>query len=132
MRLHISLGEGTPIYRQIINQVKYLIASERLRTGDEMPPIRALAQQLIVNPNTVARAYRELEGMGLLASRQGSGTVVSGNGSPLAPQEKLRILSERSDALLAEARHLGFETDELIALLQKRAQALKPPEGVAE
>lgn len=125
MKLHISLSEGTPIYRQIVNQVKYLVASERLQPTDEMPAIRTLASDLLVNPNTVARAYRELEALGLLESRQGAGTRVAANGSPLARKEKLRILIERTDALLAEAHQLGFEAEEVVSLVKKRNTAMR-------
>ena len=62
MQIHISPHDGVPIYRQIVNQVKYLVAAGRLKRGDEMPPIRRLAEDLLINPNTVARAYRDLEG----------------------------------------------------------------------
>lgn len=121
MRIHISPSSGVPIYLQIVNQVKYLIASMRLAPGDELPPIRTLAQQLLINPNTVARAYRELESGGLVASRVGAGTVVADNdGSPLAHRERLRILSERVDALLAEASQLDFSIEEVVDLVQKR------------
>ena len=65
MQIHITTADGVPIYQQIVNQVKYLVASGRLSPGDEMPPIRVLAERLIVNPNTVARAYRELEAAGM-------------------------------------------------------------------
>src|SRR5205814_5244936 len=104
MQLHISPHDGVPIYLQIVNQVKYLAASGRLEPGQELPPIRTLAQQLLVNPNTVARAYRELELAGVVEKRRTAGTYVSGAGSPLARRERLRILAERVDALLAEAR----------------------------
>src|SRR5271154_2419172 len=106
MQLHVSTSDGVPIYLQIANQVKYLVASGRLAAGDEIPPIRVLAHQLLVNPNTVARAYLELERDGLVEKRHGSGTYISQNGSPLARKERLKILSERVDALLAEARHM--------------------------
>jgi GntR family transcriptional regulator len=120
MQLHITPGDGAPIYRQIIDQVKNLVAAGRLKPGDEMPPIRALAQQLIINPNTVARAYRELEAQGVLVSRQGSGTVVADGGSPLARSERLRLLTAQVDKLLTEARHLGFDRDTVIELIEKR------------
>ena len=64
MWIHISPNDGVPIYLQIVNQVKYLLASGRLAAGEELPPIRVLAERLVVNPNTVARAYRELETAG--------------------------------------------------------------------
>lgn len=77
MRIHLTPNDGVPIYLQIIHQVKYLVASGRLSAGDELPPIRTLAEQLLVNPNTVARAYRELEAAGVVVTRHGAGTHVS-------------------------------------------------------
>lgn len=120
MQIHISPNDGVPIYLQIINQVKYLVAAGRLVPGDETPPIRKLAEQLLVNPNTVARAYRELEREGVLISRQGAGTRVSAAGSPLSDGEKARILAERADALLAEAAQLGVSFEEVIRLIEER------------
>jgi len=120
MRLHISPGDGPPIYRQIMDQIKNLVAAGRLRPGDEMPAIRALAQQLLINPNTVARAYRDLETQGVLQSRQGSGTVVAEGGSPLARSERMRLLTAQVDRLLADAGHLGFDEETVIELLKKR------------
>src|SRR4051812_8756327 len=113
MQLRISTDDGVPIYLQIVNQIKYLIASGRLAPGEEIPAIRTLAQQLLVNPNTVARAYLELEREGVVAKKHGSGTYISEAGSPLARKERLRILQQRIDALLVEASHLGVEFDEL-------------------
>src|SRR2546421_10315389 len=106
MQIRISPDDGLPIYLQIVNQVKYLIASGRLTSGEEVPAIRVLAQQLLVNPNTVARAYLELEREGVVAKKHGSGTYISENASPLARRERLKILQERIDALLVEASHL--------------------------
>ncbi len=120
MHIHISPSNGVPIYRQIVDQVKHLIASARLVAGDELPPIRVLAQQLIINPNTVARGYRELETAGLLTKRQGAGTYVSDRGSPLARRERLRIVTEQVDALLAEARQLDVGVEEVIEIIRKR------------
>ena len=128
MQLHISTGDGVPIYLQIANQVKYLIASGRLEAGNEIPPIRILARQLLVNPNTVARAYLELEREGVVQKRHGSGTYISETGSRLARKERLKIISERVDALLAEARHLEVEPPELLRLIQERSQSIQPKE----
>lgn len=120
MQFNITPNDGIPIYKQIITQVKGMIGAGRLMPGDEMPSVRALARQLIVNPNTVSRAYRELEALGLLSSRQGSGTFVTATESPLAAKEKLRLITERTDALLVEAQQLGFTIDQLKTLLDKR------------
>ena len=126
MQIHISPNGGVPIYRQIVNQVKYLVASGRLQPGEELTPIRVLADQLVVNPNTVARAYRELEVAGVVTKRRTAGTYVSDAGSPLARRERLKIIRERIDALLAEARQLDIDTEEVLELLRQRDQALQP------
>ena len=81
MDIRISPADGVPIYLQVVNQVKYLVAAGRLAPGDELPPIRALAEQLVINPNTVARAYRELEVAGVVEKRGTTGTFVSAAGS---------------------------------------------------
>ena len=125
MQLHLSSADGVPIYLQIVNQVKYLIAAGRLAPGDEMPPIRVLAEQLLVNPNTVARAYRELESAGLVEKRRTAGTYVSDQGSPLARKERLRILTERVDALLAEAAQMNVAVPEILKLIEQRSSALE-------
>jgi GntR family transcriptional regulator len=104
VQIHISPGDGVPIYLQIVNQVKYLVASGRLASGEDLPAIRVLAERLVINPNTVARAYRELEAAGVVEKRRTTGTYVSAAGSPLNRRSRLKILSDRVDALLAEAR----------------------------
>jgi GntR family transcriptional regulator len=126
MQLHISPSDGVPIYFQIVNQVKYLVASGRLEPGEELPPIRVLAEKLAINPNTVARAYRELEVAGVVTKRRTAGTYVSDAGSPLARRERLRILAERADALLAEARQMNVGLDEIFELLRERDEAMRP------
>src|SRR5690606_16171135 len=95
--IHVSPADGLPVYQQIVNQIKYLASSGALRPGAELPPIRALAEQLLINPNTVARAYRELETAGIVVKRGTVGTFVSDQPSPLARRERLRILRERID-----------------------------------
>ena len=129
MKLHISSHDGIPIYMQIVNQVKYLVASGRLEAGAELPPIRTLAEQLLVNPNTVARAYRELELAGVVTKRRTTGTYVSDAASPLARRERLKIINERIAALLAEARQMDISTETLIELIQERDEAMADPAG---
>ena len=120
MRIQIFTSDGVPIYQQIVSQVRYLVAAGRLQPGEELPPIRVLAEQLTVNPNTVARAYLELEHAGIVTKRHGSGTYVSEARSPLPQREKTKILAKRVDALLTEARHLEVELSEVIKLLRER------------
>jgi len=126
MQIRVSPDDGLPIYLQIVNQVKYLIASGRLTAGEEIPPIRVLAQQLVVNPNTVARAYLELERSGVVTKRHGSGTYVSETRSSLSRREKFKVLTQRADALLVEAGHLDIELDEVMALLHERHEVIHP------
>jgi GntR family transcriptional regulator len=125
VQLHISPHDGVPIYLQIVNQVKYLVASGRLEAGEELPAIRALAEQLLVNPNTVARAYRELELAGVVVKRRTAGTFVSDAASPLARRQRLKIVTERVDALLAEARQMNIDIEELIELIQERDETMQ-------
>src|SRR5918993_301743 len=125
MDIHISPHDGVPIYLQIVTQVKYLVAAGRLAPGDELPAIRVLAERLLVTPNTVARAYRELETAGIVEKRRTAGTYVSDQGSPLARRERVKLLTERIDALLAEARQVGIDFDEVAKLLQQRYSAMQ-------
>jgi len=124
MQIRISTKDGIPLYKQIINQIKYMIASNRLAPGDKLPPVRKLAEQLIVNPNTVARAYRDLETLGLLKTRQGSGVTVSEAGSPLAKDQQIKILTERIDILLAEAQQMNVSLEQIIELLHEQSSQL--------
>jgi DNA-binding transcriptional regulator YhcF (GntR family) len=124
MQIRISTKDGIPLYKQIINQIKYMIASNRLSPGDKLPPVRKLAEQLIVNPNTVARAYRDLEALGLLKTRQGSGVTVSETGSPLAKDQQIKILTERIDILLAEAQQMNVSLEQIIELLHEQSSQL--------
>jgi GntR family transcriptional regulator len=125
VQLHISTNDGVPIYLQIVNQLKYLVASGRLSPGEELPPIRVLAERLLINPNTVARAYRELETAGIVEKRRTAGTYVSDQGSPLARRERIKILTQRIDALLAEAGQMDIAFEDVIKLVQQRNSAMQ-------
>ena len=121
MDISINLTDGVPIYRQIVNQVKYLVASGLLQPGEELPPIRTLALQLRVTPNTIVKAYGELEIAGVVHKRQGSGTFVSeGRPQQVALRERRRLIEQRIDALLAEAHQLNFTADDLLRMVRER------------
>ena len=124
-QLRISSSDAIPIYTQIVRQLKHLISTGRLVAGDELPGIRVLAAGLLVNPNTVARAYMELENEGLLIKRPGTGTYVSDQGSPLAHKERLKILNEKIESLVVEARQLEFDADSVQSLLWEKFRALE-------
>lgn len=124
MDISINVREGVAIYRQIVNQVKYLVASGLLRPGEELPPIRTLALQLKVTPNTIVKAYDELEISGVVHKRRGSGTFVSDARPQLALRERRRIIEQRIDALLVEAHQLNFSADDIVRLVRERKAAM--------
>ena len=127
MQVRISDRDGVPVYVQLVSQVKYLVSSGRLVPGEQLPPVRRLAEQLVVNPNTVARAYRELESEGVVICRRGAGVFVADGVSPLARREQNRILAERVDVLLTEARQMNVDLETLVALVRRRYQLLGGP-----
>lgn len=116
MLIQISEADPAPIYVQIANQVRMLIYSGRLRPEQEVPSIRALAEQLLVNPNTVARAYRDLEVEGVLSKKRTTGCYVSASVTTKGKLERLELLRDRVESLVAEAVQLGLEPDDLIGL----------------
>jgi len=127
MQVRISDRDGVPVYVQLVSQIKYLVSSGRLAPGEQLPPVRKLAEQLVVNPNTVARAYRELESDGVVTCRRGAGVFVADGVSPLARREQNRILAERVDVLLTEARQMNVDLDTLVAIVRRRHQLLGGP-----
>jgi GntR family transcriptional regulator len=126
MQIQVNEADGTPYYQQVANQVKFLVASGRLEPEEKLPSVRKLAEQLLINPNTVARAYRELESEGVVQTRRGAGVFVANGGSPLSRKEKNRILNERIDALLTEAHQLDVGLDVLINMLKQRDLKYQP------
>ncbi len=124
MQVRISDQDGVPIYLQLVSQIKFLVSSGRLAPGEQLPPVRKLAEQLVINPNTVARAYRELEGEGVVTCRRGAGVFVADGVSPLARREQNRILAERVDVLLTEARQMNIDLETLVAIVRRRYQLL--------
>ena len=125
MDIIITLTDGVPIYRQIVNQVKYLVASGLLLPGEELPPIRTLALQLKVTPNTIVKAYGELEVSGVIHKRRGSGTFVSeARPQQVALRERRRVIEQRIDALLAEAHQLNFTATEILRMVRERKEAM--------
>ena len=124
MQIHISANDGVPIYLQIVNQIKYSIASGRLKAQDELPPIRVLAERLIVNPNTVARAYQNLERDGILRTVPGGGCYVNSQSPGLMKSEKLRRLRPLATQLAVEAKQLRLARAELLQLLESSYDTL--------
>jgi GntR family transcriptional regulator len=127
MLLHIS-SDGVPIYQQIVDQIQFRIMSGQLSVGDELPAIRTLAESLRVNPNTVARAYRELENDGLVEKRRTTGTFVAELPLNRSIAQRRRLLAPHIDKLIIQSRQLGFSLRDVIGQLQKRDSQLSSHE----
>jgi len=119
---HLDLHSGVPVYRQIIDQVRGAIAAGALEAGDQLPTVRQLAVDLAINPNTVVRAYRELELGGLLETHQGTGTFISAQKLKKANAERERQLAQIVTDTVARAGAAGFTVDELIEELREIAR----------
>jgi GntR family transcriptional regulator len=117
LRFRLELHSGVPVYRQIIDQVRGGMASGSLVAGDQLPTVRQLAVDLAINPNTVARAYRELELGGLLETHQGTGTFISAQKIKRGNAERERQLTQIVEDCVARAGAAGFTVEELIEQL---------------
>jgi GntR family transcriptional regulator len=120
-RFHLDLHSGVPVYRQIIDQVRGALASGALNPGDQLPTVRQLAVDLAINPNTVVRAYRELELGGLLETHQGTGTFISTQKIQRADAERERQLSQIVKDAVSRAGAAGFTVEDLLEQLRGMA-----------
>ena len=120
MKFQCDTSSRTPIYRQLIDQIRGGVARGGLKTGDRLPSVRQLSRELVVNPNTVARAYTELEREGTLITQQGRGVFVAEVRNELTKKARRQQLGEQLDLLIVEAVHLGFTADELLAMVERR------------
>ena len=121
MLLHLDFKSGVPVYLQLVQQVQAAVAAGRLRPGDGLPSVRALAEELRINRNTAAKAYAELETLGVLEARPGSGYFVRETAtSPLRRAVRSERLAELLDALIVQAHHLQIDDVRLRDLLEER------------
>jgi GntR family transcriptional regulator len=118
----IDSKSGVPFYRQIIDQVKFAIADGRLSGGDRLPTVRQLAVELKINPNTVARAYQELEIRGVVNTQMGTGTFIGDERVDIPQDERKRMLDQVCTELLSRASAYGFSLEEVIAALGERTE----------
>lgn len=132
MQFWIDTASRTPIYRQLKDQIRAAIARGKLHPDDRMPSVRDLSRQIVVNPNTVARVYTELEREGVLNTRPGVGVFVAQNRADeftrKARKERLLALI---DQFLTEAVHLGFSAAEALTLAGERSQQFQWQEGTS-
>ena len=118
----LDLKSGVPFHRQIVDQIRYGIASDRLMPGEQLPTVRELAVHLQVNPNTVRKAYSELEILGILDTQQGTGTFVSHQQVEIGADEKKRMLRQICDELVARGSQYGFTVREIVTHMQRRLE----------
>ncbi len=120
MIFQINFKSGAPVYLQLVDQIRYAAASGALRSGEPLPPIRALAEQLRVNRNTVAKAYAELEGQGIIETLHGKGCFLSENNSPFKKQVREKLLLNEIDSAIVTAHHLQVGREEFLAAVNER------------
>jgi GntR family transcriptional regulator len=120
----IISGGGSPIFRQLVDQVRLAVATGRISPGEPLPSVRSLAERLLVNPNTIAKAYAELSRDGVIESLPGKGAFIAPPRQMYTKAERLRRISPAVDALVNEGVSLGFTPDELVESLRQRLAKL--------
>ncbi len=122
MRFRLDNSSGVPVYRQLIDQVQAAIATGTLAVGHQLPTVRQVAVDLAINPNTVMRAYRELEIRGVLDTQQGTGTFIALQRSPIHDDDRARRLHQLIDEFAARAGAGGFTLEEILEALKERGK----------
>jgi GntR family transcriptional regulator len=120
LSIAINTGSATPIYKQITDQVRLAVATGRLTVGDQLPSVRAMAEELVVNPNTVARAYTDLAREGLMESRAGRGVYVTRKRKMFTREEGRRRLEPLMEGLIGEAMVMDYTREELREAFEKK------------
>ena len=124
MIFQIHFNSGTPIYLQVVDQIKAAAASGALRAGEALPSIRPLAEELKVNRNTIAKAYSELENLGVIETLPGRGCFLKENHVVLGKEVRRKLLMQDVDHTIVQAHHLQVPHDEFLQLVQERMAAL--------
>lgn len=125
MHLRLDHSSGEPIYRQIVEQIKYRIASGQLSPSQKLPSIRILAGELKINPRTVVKAYEELSHAGLLVMRQGQGVFVAEQRQTTPTEVRRKVIAQLARRLLSEASRLGADGTEVLEILQAEARHME-------
>jgi GntR family transcriptional regulator len=120
MLLQIDFKSGKPVYLQLVDQIRYAAASGGLRTGEPLPSIRPLAEELRVNRNTVAKAYAELESQGVIETRPGKGCFLKENHSPFTKPVRQKLLVKEIDEAVVTAHHLQVDRDAFLTMVNER------------
>lgn len=125
MRFQINFKSGMPVYLQLVDQVKAAAASGALQPGEALPSIRPLAEELRLNRNTVAKAYSELESLGVIETLPGKGCFLKQNHSPLRKEIRRKLLTDEIDQAIVMAHHLQVPGPEFLKLVQERLEMLE-------
>ena len=125
MIIQLNFKSGKPVYLQIVDQIKTAAASGALQPGEALPYIRPLAEELRVNRNTIAKAYSELESLGIIETIPGKGCFLKENNSPLRKEIRRKMLMEEIDQAIVQAHHLQVSRDEFLKLVNERLAALE-------
>ena len=125
MLLQINFKSGKPVYLQVVDQIKAAAASGTVQTGEPLPSIRPLAEELRVNRNTIAKAYTELESQGIIETIPGKGCFLKANNSPLKKEVRRKLLIEEIDQAIVMAHHLQVPSAEFVELVRDRLQTLE-------
>lgn len=125
MLLQIDFKSGTPVYLQLVDQIRYAAAAGGLRAGEPLPSIRPLAEELRVNRNTVAKAYAELESQGVIETIPGKGCFLKEGNSPFTKSARQKILTREIDAAVVAAHHLQVERAAFLALVNERLDSFE-------
>jgi GntR family transcriptional regulator len=129
LSINISTGSNTPIYKQITDQVRLAVATGKLSIDDQLPSVRALAEELVLNPNTVARAYGDLAREGLIEARAGRGVFIIRKRKVFTREEGRRRLEPLLDSLIGEAMAMDFTGDDLRQAFEKKLNQWKDKGG---
>ncbi|WP_164102873.1 GntR family transcriptional regulator [Candidatus Laterigemmans baculatus] len=124
MRFSIDTSNGVPIYEQIVRQVTFAVAEGVLVSGQMVPSVRQLSTTLAINPNTIARAYQQLQSDQVLESLRGRGLVVRADAAPRCDAARQAILADRLRSVLSEALHAGLSTEQLREMFEQQIQNL--------
>jgi GntR family transcriptional regulator len=131
MIFQIDVASRVPIYRQLAQQIREGVARGKLAPDERLPSVRELSRSLVVNPNTVARVYTELERDGILNTRPGLGVFVAQPRNDLTRRARKERVASLADQFLTEAVHLGFTAQEVLTLVSERISKFQFPESVA-
>lgn len=132
MVLQINFKSGKPVYLQVVDQIKAAAASGAMRAGESLPSIRPLAEELRVNRNTIARAYSELESLGVIETLPGKGCFLKENNSPLRKEVRRKLLIEEIDQAIVQAHHLRVPREEFLDLVSERLDVLQEKQRANE